>query len=77
MIARVRGSHVECYGSMDLLLRDEHGEPQRIMQAFAIRPRISRNYVLSYSWTTWTLMAPRVLSAEMRNASAMSSNGRR
>ena len=33
MIARVRGSHVECYGSMDLLLRDEHGEPQRIMQA--------------------------------------------
>ncbi len=33
VIARVRGSHVECYGSMDLLLRDEHGEPQRIMQA--------------------------------------------
>ena len=32
-IAAVRGSHVECYGSMDLLLRDEHGEPQRIMQA--------------------------------------------
>ncbi|MDE0445439.1 MAG: Uma2 family endonuclease [Spirochaetaceae bacterium] len=33
VIARVRGSHVECYGSMDLLLRDERGEPQRIMQA--------------------------------------------
>ena len=33
VIARVRGSHIECYGSMDLLLRDEHGEPQRIMQA--------------------------------------------
>ena len=32
-IAAVRGSHVECYGSMDLLQRDEHGEPQRIMQA--------------------------------------------
>ena len=32
-ISRVRGSHVECYGSMDLLLRDEHGEPQLIMQA--------------------------------------------
>ena len=33
VIARVRGSHIECYGSMDLLLRDEHGEPQRVMQA--------------------------------------------
>ncbi len=33
VIARVRGSHIECYGSMDLLLRDEHDEPQRIMQA--------------------------------------------
>ena len=32
-IARVRGSPVECYGSMDLLLRDHRGEPQRIMQA--------------------------------------------
>ena len=32
-IARVRGSPIECYGSMDLLLRDERGEPQRIMQA--------------------------------------------
>ena len=32
-IAVVRGSHIECYGSMDLLLRDERGEPQRIMQA--------------------------------------------
>ena len=33
VVARVRGSHIECYGSMDLLLRDEHGAPQRIMQA--------------------------------------------
>ena len=33
VIARVRGSPIECYGSMDLLLRDERGEPQRIMQA--------------------------------------------
>ena len=32
-IAEVRGSRIECYGSMDLLLRDERGEPQRIMQA--------------------------------------------
>ena len=32
-IAVVRGSHIECYGSVDLLLRDERGEPQRIMQA--------------------------------------------
>ena len=32
-IARVRGSRIECYGSMDLLLRDHRGRPQRIMQA--------------------------------------------
>ena len=33
IISRVRGSRIECYGSMDLLLRDEHAEPQLIMQA--------------------------------------------
>ena len=33
MIAGVRGSPIECYGSMDLLLRDERGEPRHIMQA--------------------------------------------
>ena len=33
LIAGVRGSRIECYGSMDLLLRDEHGEPQLVMQA--------------------------------------------
>ena len=33
VISRVRGSHIECYGSMDLLLRDERGEPRRIMQS--------------------------------------------
>ncbi|MDE0220708.1 MAG: Uma2 family endonuclease [Spirochaetaceae bacterium] len=32
-IARVRGSRIECYGSMDLLLRDHRGRPQSIMQA--------------------------------------------
>ena len=32
-IAWVRGSPIECYGSMDLMLRDERGEPRRIMQA--------------------------------------------
>ena len=32
-IAQVRGSRIECYGSMDLLLRDDRGEPQSIMQA--------------------------------------------
>ena len=32
-IAQARGSLVTCYGSMDLLLRDVHGEPQRIVQA--------------------------------------------
>ena len=32
-IAGVRGSPIECYGSMDLLLRDARGEPRRIMQA--------------------------------------------
>ena len=32
-IAEVRGSPIESYGSMDLLLRDADGEPRRIMQA--------------------------------------------
>ena len=32
-VAAVRGSPIECYGSMDLLLRDPDGEPRRIMQA--------------------------------------------
>ena len=31
--AGVRGSPIECYGSMDLLLRDSDGTPRRIMQA--------------------------------------------
>ena len=33
LIAAVRGSPIACYGSMDLLVRDEHGKPRRIMQA--------------------------------------------
>ena len=33
LIGRVRGSPIESYGSMDLLLRDPGGEPRRIMQA--------------------------------------------
>ena len=33
LIGRVRGSPIESYGSMDLLLRDADGEPRRIMQA--------------------------------------------
>ena len=32
-IAAVRGSSIKCYGSMDLLVRDAHGRPRRIMQA--------------------------------------------
>lgn len=32
-IASVRGSPIKCFGAMDLLLRDEHGEPRRLMQA--------------------------------------------
>ena len=32
-IAQVRGSPITCYGSMDLMVRDEHGAPQRILQA--------------------------------------------
>ena len=32
-IASVRGSPIRCFGSMDLLLQDEHGEPFRILQA--------------------------------------------
>ena len=33
LIAMVRGSPIESYGSMDLLLRDAGGEPRTIMQA--------------------------------------------
>ena len=33
LIAAVRGSSIKCYGSMDLLRRDAHGKPRRIMQA--------------------------------------------
>ena len=33
VIAGVRGSPIECFGSMDLLLRNERGERWRIMQA--------------------------------------------
>ena len=33
LIAAVRGSSIKCYGSMDLLVRDAHGNPRRIMQA--------------------------------------------
>ncbi len=33
MVGRVRGSPIESYGSMDLLLRDPGNEPRRIMQA--------------------------------------------
>ena len=33
VIAGVRGAPIECYGTMDLLLRDEYGERRRIMQA--------------------------------------------
>ena len=32
-IAAVRGSPIRCFGAMDLLLRDEHGERRRILQA--------------------------------------------
>ena len=32
-IGAVRGAPVKCFGSMDLLVRDEHGKPRRIMQA--------------------------------------------
>ncbi len=33
VIAGVRGAPIECYGTMDLLLRDKRGEKRRIMQA--------------------------------------------
>ena len=33
LIAAVRGSPIECFGTMDLLLRNERGEKWRIMQA--------------------------------------------
>ena len=33
LIAEVRGSPIECFGSMDLMLRDERGRAREIMQA--------------------------------------------
>ena len=33
VIAGVRGAPIECYGTMDLLLRNDRGEKRRIMQA--------------------------------------------
>ena len=33
VIAGVRGSAIECYGTMDLLMRDAYGERRRILQA--------------------------------------------
>ena len=33
LIAAVRGSPIAVHGAMDLVLPDEHGEPQRLMQA--------------------------------------------
>ena len=33
LIAAVRGAPIKCFGSMDLMVRDERGEPRRIMQA--------------------------------------------
>ena len=32
-IGAVRGAPIKCFGAMDLLVRDEHGRPRRIMQA--------------------------------------------
>ena len=32
-IVQMRGSPITCYGSMDLMVRDEHGAPRRILQA--------------------------------------------
>ena len=32
-IGAVRGAPIKCFGSMDLLVRDERGKPRRIMQA--------------------------------------------
>ena len=45
VIAGVRGSPIECYGTMDLLLRDERGWKWRIMQAdqsLYLHPRRAR-----------------------------------
>ncbi len=44
-IAAERGSAIDCYGSMDLLQRDEHGAPRRILQAdesVYVHPRRAR-----------------------------------
>ncbi|MCY4507849.1 MAG: Uma2 family endonuclease, partial [Acidobacteria bacterium] len=44
-IAAERGSAIACYGSMDLMQRDEHGAPRRILQAdesVYVHPRRAR-----------------------------------
>ena len=44
-IAAERGSAIVCYGSMDLMQRDEHGAPRRILQAdesVYVHPRRAR-----------------------------------
>ena len=44
-IAAERGSAIECYGSMDLVQRDPHGTPRRILQAdeaVYVHPRRAR-----------------------------------
>ena len=44
-IAAERGSAMECYGSMDLMQRDEHGAPRQILQAdesVYVHPRRAR-----------------------------------
>ena len=43
-IAAERGSPIACYGSMDLMQRDEHGAPRRILQAdesVYVHPRLA------------------------------------
>ena len=50
-IASVRGSPIQCYGTMDLRLEDEHGKPFRILQAdqtVYLDPR--RAELLGASW---------------------------
>ena len=45
MIAQTRGSPIDVFGAADLLVRDAHGEPQRIMEAdetVYLRPRTTR-----------------------------------
>ncbi len=69
-VGAVRGAPIECYGSMDLLVRDELGKPQRIMQA-------DQTVCLYPSRVDLLGSSAMVVSCSKRAASSMAGNERR